>query len=125
MTAHDYYMIQIAILLNLKHFICEFILQTSEISKSKAKYLGGVWHSAHHAIGSFIVMVFFISPQFSALLAFFDLIIHYHIDWVKMRFGPTSTQDKRYWQWLGADQFLHHLTYAGMIMLVILSQQTP
>ncbi len=83
----------------------------------------GLKHALHHAIGTFIVTVFFLSPGWSGILAVLDFLIHYHIDWFKMRYGPRSYKDKHYWVWFGTDQFLHHMTYILFIILIILSDQ--
>lgn len=126
MPIHDYYMLQFAILLTFKHFICDFVLQNSDMALSKAIYgsRGSLRHSMHHGMGTFIVCVLFLSPGLSIGLALLDFLIHYHIDWIKMKFGPRSYKDKHYWVWFGADQFLHQLTYILLLILVIVSGQT-
>jgi len=30
-----------------------------------------------------------------------------------------STQDKGFWNWIGFDQLLHHLTYLGFVWILI------
>jgi hypothetical protein len=126
MPIHDYYMIQFSILLLLKHFICDFVLQNSDMALAKAIYgsNGSLRHSMHHGMGTFIVSVMFLVPAMAIGLALLDFLIHYHIDWIKMKFGPRSYKDKHYWVWFGADQFLHQLTYILLLILVIVSGQT-
>ena len=87
--------------------------------------IAGITHAMHHAIGTFIGTVFFLSAGLSGILAVLDFLIHYHIDWFKMRYGPRSYKDKHYWVWFGTDQFLHQLTYILFIILVIISGQVP
>lgn len=126
MTLHDYYLLQFAILLTFKHFICDFVLQDAEMAESKGVYFNklGLSHSVHHAIGTFIVCVLFLNPLWAIILSIVDFFIHYHIDWIKMKFGPRSYKDKHYWVWFGADQFIHQLTYILLIILVISNGQT-
>lgn len=123
MPLHDYYMLQFAILLIFKHFICDFVLQSSEMAMSKGIYGNrlGLRHSLHHGIGTLLVCICFVSPKLSFILAVLDFIIHYHIDWVKMKFGPASYKDKHYWVWFGADQFLHQLTIILVLIMVLTS----
>ena len=123
MPLHDYYMIQFSILLLLKHFIADFVLQNSEMAMSKGIYGNrlGLKHALHHSFGTLFVSVCFISPKLSFIVAILDFIIHYHIDWFKMRFGPKSYKDKHYWVWFGADQFLHQLTIVLVLIVVLIS----
>lgn len=56
------------------------------------------------------------------ILGLVDSIIHYHIDWAKMNlnakmgWGPKTHEE--FWWLLGIDQYLHALTYIGLIALV-------
>ena len=126
MPIHDYYMLQFAIGLMFKHFVCDFILQTSEMALCKGIYghKEGLRHAFHHAIGTFIICIIFVSPHLSLSLAVLDFVIHYHIDWIKMKFGPKSYKDKHYWAWFGADQFVHQLTYVLILILVLYTGET-
>lgn len=126
LSLHDYYILQLLILLSFKHFICDFVLQNSEIATSKAVYgsHGSIRHSMHHAFGTLLVCILFLSPKLSIVLAMFDFLIHYHIDWIKTKFGPKNYQDKHYWVWFGADQFLHQQTYVLILILALVSGET-
>ena len=126
MPLHDYYILQFLILLTFKHFICDFVLQDAEMAESKGVYLNklGLSHSIHHMIGTFIVCVLFLNPMWAIMLSAVDFFIHYHIDWIKMKFGPRSYRDKHYWVWFGADQFMHQLTYILLIILAISNGQS-
>lgn len=107
----------------VKHFICDFPLQTSYmLQKSK---LGWGWilpllsHSAVHAIASLIILVLFGKGQY-AWLALIELAIHFIIDRVKGhphllgRFKPTESS---FWTSLGFDQMLHYITYILMVYI--------
>ena len=126
--------------LSIKHFIVDFPLQAFPYQyKNKGTYghPGGLLHSGLHAIGTFIVFmllfwwiagpafarVFDQALHYSLLLAAADGVIHYHIDWAKMNInkkfnlGPTTSE--WFWQTLGADQFLHTLTYIGLVFFMM------
>jgi hypothetical protein len=53
------------------------------------------------------------------MMALFDSVAHYHIDWAKtninakMGWGPTTHDE--FWWLLGLDQLLHSLTYIVII----------
>jgi hypothetical protein len=49
-----------------------------------------------------------------------DFLVHYHIDWAKMRLNSYYkwTPDKpQFWTLLGLDQYLHAMTYIVMVAL--------
>lgn len=112
------------ILLQIKHFICDFPLQAFPYQyKNKGIYghFGGILHSLIHTIGTFIVLYFF--TEKAIYLAILDGIIHYHIDWAKMNindkfnFRPDNSQ--LFWILLGFDQLLHQLTYLLIIFIIL------
>jgi hypothetical protein len=101
----------------VKHFICDFPLQTTPwMYRNKGSYLhpGGIAHAALHGIGTFIVMAF-VDVKVALIAALFDWLVHYHIDWAKMnlnaRFNLKPDNSEWFWIALGFDQLLHHATY--------------
>lgn len=103
-------------LLFLKHFVVDFILQTSEQVAEKGTYgaAGGIEHSGQHALATFLILFFFISWPWAVILAVIDGVVHYHVDWAKMNIGKRynyTPADRGFWFWIGADQFAHALTY--------------
>jgi len=124
MPIHDYYMLQFAILLTFKHFVCDFVLQTDRMVDTK--YIYGhplsLQHSIYHALGTLIICILFVSPKMAFILALVDGAIHYHLDWFKSKFGPDAGH-KHYWAWHGADQLLHQLTYILLLILVMSSKE--
>lgn len=110
-------MFEALFLLFVKHFVCDFPLQTSPwMYRNKGIYLhpGGVAHSAVHALGTWLVLVFFIGEQ-AWMYALLDFIVHYHIDWAKLKLNKRYDlrPDNSNWFWilLGLDQLAHHITY--------------
>jgi hypothetical protein len=113
------------IALQLKHFIIDFPLQTKYQWSNKGTYghLGGILHAALHGLGTFGILWYFTDGVvMAALLGFLDMVIHYHIDWAKMNlnkklgWGPNTHE--QFWWLLGLDQFLHAMTYVGLVALV-------
>jgi hypothetical protein len=114
-------MLEALFLLFVKHFICDFPLQTSPwMYRNKGTYLhpGGLAHAAVHAIGTWLVLVFFIGQQ-AHLYALIDFMVHYHVDWLKMnlnkKYNLRADNGNGFWILLGLDQLLHHITYFVII----------
>ncbi|SNV50223.1 Protein of uncharacterised function (DUF3307) [Legionella lansingensis] len=127
-------------LFEVKHLIVDFFFQHSPyIYQNKGIYghLGGILHALYHIFGSYLILVFssfFLSysacwPVLNLsldlgflILAILEGIVHYHIDWLKikinnrMKWQPTS--DYQFWDLLGVDQFLHHLTYIVFVLVI-------
>lgn len=106
-----------------KHLIVDFPLQTKYQWSNKGTYLhpGGILHSGLHGVGTYLVFLF-VAPIAAPFLAAIDALIHYHVDWAKMNlnkklgWGPTTHE--RFWWLLGFDQYLHALTYLGLVYMV-------
>ena len=118
-------LIAILCVLEVKHYICDFPLQTRYQFLNKGTYLhpGGILHSGVHAL--FTMSAFLIAPPTFALgiaIVVGEFLVHYHIDWSKeqviRRNGWTATQ-REFWWAIGADQLLHHLTYLAIGALLV------
>jgi hypothetical protein len=112
-------------LLQIKHFLCDFVFQTQRHLQCKGQYgrLGGIEHSAIHAAASIPCLLFVGVAPATALIAIgVEFVIHYHEDWLKeqiVRRNRLTTQDKYYWVAIGADQLVHQITYLGMVFFVL------
>jgi hypothetical protein len=103
----------------VKHFICDFPLQSFPymfLNKGTYGHPGGILHAAVHVVGTFLVMAFLIpSMVLASALALLDGVIHYHIDWAKMYtnnyFKLQPATSHWFWILLGFDQLLHQATY--------------
>lgn len=110
-------------LLFTKHFIVDFPLQKPYQWMNKGTYghPGGVLHAWLHAVGTFACVCWY-APIAAWYLAFADLVIHYHIDWAKMninkRYGWGANTHEEFWWLLGLDQYLHAVTYIGLVALI-------
>ncbi len=108
-----------------KHYIFDFVLQTPYMFQNKWSYghPGGILHAGLHALGS-IVAIVILPPAFLVAVAIVvgEFIIHYHIDWTKEQIErrlKLSSSDAAHFYLLGADQFLHQLTYVGIVAVLI------
>jgi hypothetical protein len=101
----------------LKHFVCDFLLQYPRHYLNKGIYgrWGGIEHAAIHGIATAILL--------NPILGIVDFIIHYHIDWAKMKvnshMGWKPDNSEHFWSLLGLDQLLHYITYTIMIYIYL------
>ena len=111
------------LLLLTKHFVVDFPLQLKYQLNNKGTYghPGGILHSGLHGLGTYVCIVWY-APIAAIVLAFVDMIVHYHIDWIKVNvnkkfnWGPTHDE---FWWLFGLDQFLHALTYISIVALIV------
>jgi hypothetical protein len=108
----------------IKHFICDYPLQTKYQIDNKGTYghPGGFIHAGTHAL--FTIPVFLImTPTFlvGALIVVGEFLLHYHIDWAKQQLMARNgwqSADREFWWGIGADQLAHHLTYIGIVTIL-------
>jgi hypothetical protein len=111
------------LLLQVKHFVFDFVLQGPYQLKNKGTYghPGGILHSGLHAFGTAVVLLVLAVPV-GMLLAIVagEFLVHYHIDWCKeqitRRYG--TGQNAFFWRMIGLDQFLHQLTYLAIAAIL-------
>ena len=112
-------------LFQLKHCLFDFTFQTGYQLRNKGTYghPGGILHAGLHALGS-IPAILILAPPHWLLAALIggEFLVHYHVDWTKeqivKKHGWTSA-NYGFWQALGIDQMIHHLTYGGMLLVLI------
>lgn len=108
------------VIFQIKHFLCDFVLQTSAQIRNKGNYLhwGGLTHAGLHVVGSVPALWVLTHTQWvigAMLLG--EFVIHYHTDWAKaridrmLRLNDTNTL---YWTIFGSDQLIHQMTYLAM-----------
>ena len=101
-------------LLIAKHFVADFVLQSDFQVEQKGTYgaVGGIEHAIIHGIMTTLILCCFVEyPASALLLGALDSLVHYHIDYVKARFGTRDPNTKRFWTELGFDQFCHYTFY--------------
>jgi hypothetical protein len=112
-------------LLFVKHWYIDFVNQSMEEVVGKGIYgnAHGVMHSLKHGVATFIIMCLFLNDfPFAVIIGFIDFVLHYHIDWLKININKRynyTTENPKFWAWLGADQLAHSLTYLLLIWLVV------
>lgn len=107
-------------LLQIKHFVFDWVLQTEYQIEHKGQYLhlGGLHHSFNHGVWTAVVFSLAADPTVALALGALDGFIHYHVDWAKQNLARgLSPVDKQFWMLMGADQFLHQLTYLFLTYL--------
>ena len=74
------------VLLEVKHFICDFVAQGAYQVRNKGAYghPGGLLHAGLHGIASLpAILVLTTSPLLIAALVVGEFVVHYHVDWLK------------------------------------------
>ena len=108
-------------LLQAKHMLADFFLQTKIMLDGRETYvhLGRFLHAGVHALGSAVAFLLVGSPiAFIVPVIVAELIAHYHIDWWKGRhtsIQKLTPEDAAFWRATGMDQALHQFTYIAMI----------
>lgn len=121
-------MLELLLMLMLKHTVADYYTQYSWMMKDKGRYLGfgGIAHSSWHGILTASILIYFnpmggIPILWCLLLGVLDSVIHYHIDFIKSNvwktknYGPNT---QMYWVTHGTDQFLHFATYILIIYII-------
>jgi hypothetical protein len=112
-------------LLFIKHWYIDFVNQSMEEVNGKGTYgnAHGIMHSIKHGLGTwFVFWVFTREIEYSLILGFIDFVLHYHIDWAKININKKynyTTENPKFWAWLGADQLAHSLTYLMLVWLAV------
>lgn len=127
-------MIEILLLLVLKHFIVDAILQTPYQYLNKGEFLhpGGLLHAGLHGIGTIICFDGF-GVETLVMLGCIDMFIHYFIDYTKMNIGKhynwseyvnhnfgkgyLRINSNNFFIILILDQCLHFATYIMLVWL--------
>jgi len=109
-----------------KHFVCDFLLQWRYQYANKGTYLhpGGILHAGICMLGTLISLVTVVGFElFFVYVILVEGLIHYHIDWAKMNitkyYNLRPDRDESFWYLLGFDQYLHYLTYVGIVVAVV------
>lgn len=108
-----------------KHFLFDFVFQRPYQFLNKGTYghPGGILHAGLHAGGTIPALLIMPPPLWiGAAIVVGEFAIHYHLDWLKeqlqKRFNLGNTGSAHFFL-LGADQFLHQLTYLGIAAVLV------
>ena len=111
-------------LLFVKHWYIDFVNQSTEEIARKGIYGDrvGMDHSIKHGIATMFCVVIvtgFPYIAFAGILGFLDFILHYHIDWFKMKYGNKDIGNKAFCNHFGLDQLAHSATYLLITRLIL------
>jgi hypothetical protein len=111
------------LLLQVKHFFGDFVLQSARHLEGKGRYgaWAGIEHAGVHAGLTFLCLgAVGLPPTLAVGIAALEWGVHYHLDWAKEQWAAKTrwtAQDRGYWVVFGADQLMHQLTYVGIVGL--------
>jgi hypothetical protein len=113
-------------LLQFKHYYADFVIQTHKQVIQKGIYRDwvGISHSLDHVWTSMVVLLIFsqlvyaITPLTILVLTIIEGVIHYHIDFIKVKHGNKDITTACYWNHFGLDQLAHQLTYLLMTIYI-------
>jgi hypothetical protein len=112
------------VLFEVKHFVCDFVLQTAYQYRNKGIYghPAGFVHAGLHAAGSLPAVLIMTETLWliAAILAA-EFAVHYHVDWLKEQINKRHAltfNDARYWSVFGADQLIHQMSYVVILGLL-------
>jgi len=117
--------VTLLVLLQIKHWYVDFVAQSTEEIRCKGIYGNwiGIGHSIKHGLGTLLVVLAITGVEFftgAVVVAALDFVIHYHVDWFKMRASARYTvNDAKFWWWFGFDQLMHQLTYLLITYMVL------
>lgn len=119
-------------LVQIKHLVVDWMWQPpfEFLNKGTYGHWGGIRHAGKNAIGTALAIYLGfngfdltgsgpVTPALALWLGFIDFVIHYHIDWTKVRLnarwklGPLT--HAQFWWLTGADQAAHQITYLGIV----------
>ena len=106
-----------------KHLVVDFFLQGPFMWKNKGNiwHLGSYAHAGLHAAVTFMLLLLTpaVTPAIALAIALVELVLHYAIDWSKMnlnaKMGWGANTHAEFWWAVGVDQYLHTLTYLGIV----------
>ena len=107
--------IHLLALLMIKHAFADLYLQSFHNNINKIKYISNAHrHYAEHGILTFLILIWFLPPQYAFLIGVLDYVAHWHIDHLKSRLVQHFEIDREsamFWRVQAGDQALHYLTY--------------
>jgi hypothetical protein len=115
-------------LLQIKHWYADFKIQTYMQTVKKGIWLDpiGLSHSVDHMWGSMLALLAFsviMTPiiwWLIIVIAIAEAIVHYLIDFTKVKFGCKDNTNPMFWNQFGLDQLAHQTCYL-LIVLYLLS----
>ncbi len=112
--------------LQIKHWYADFKIQTYLQTVKKGVWLDpiGLSHSTDHVLCTLVALLLFnlihpLSGLTILIIAFAEGILHYIIDFVKVKYGCKDNTKPQFWNQFGLDQFAHQFTYLGIAYILL------
>ena len=115
------------LLLQIKHWYADFVIQTYMQTVKKGVWLNpiGISHSLDHVWCSMVALLAFsffhtIPASVIIVITLLEGIIHYIIDYVKVKYGCKDNTKPLFWNQFGMDQLAHQLCYLAMTAYIVI-----
>jgi len=114
------------LLLQIKHCYADFVMQTYIQTVKKGVWLDptGISHTTDHMICTLIAMLIFsffvpVSTFAIILVTLIEGVVHYLVDYGKVKYGCKDNTKPIFWTQFGLDQLAHQVTYIWMIWFLL------
>ncbi len=114
------------LLLQIKHWYADFKIQTYQQTVKKGVWLDpiGLSHSVDHVSATLVALLVFhfivpLSAFVIVTIAVIEGILHYIIDYVKVKYGCKDNTKPQFWNQFGLDQFAHQATYLAIAYFLL------
>lgn len=115
------------LLLQIKHYYADFVIQTYVQTVRKGIYKDpiGISHSVDHAWTTLLALFIFdqlvmgLDLITMVVITLVEALVHYHIDWAKVKFGTKDNTKPLFWNQFGLDQLAHQLTYLAIVWYLL------
>lgn len=112
----------------IKHWYADFKIQTYMQTVKKGVWLDpiGISHSLDHVWSTFVILIIFslfissIPAHIIVAIGLIEGIIHYLIDFVKVKYGCKDITKPQFWNQFGLDQLGHQITYILIAAFILL-----
>jgi hypothetical protein len=114
-------------LLQIKHWYADFKIQTYMQTIKKGVWLDpvGISHTMDHIWCSLVALfvfsvIFPINVSLVIPIVFVEGILHYTIDYTKVKYGCKDNTKPLFWNQFGLDQLAHQVCYMAMAYILII-----
>jgi hypothetical protein len=114
-------------LLQIKHWYADFKIQTYMQTVKKGVWLNpiGISHTMDHIWCSLVALFVFsllfpINVSLIIPIVFVEGILHYTIDFTKVKYGCKDNTKPLFWNQFGLDQLAHQICYMAMAYIIII-----
>ncbi len=114
-------------LLQIKHWYADFKIQTYMQTVKKGVWLDpvGISHSMDHMWGTLVALMIFnffnpLSVLTMIIVGLLEGVVHYMIDYVKVKYGCKDNTKPLFWNQFGLDQLAHQLCYIIIAAVILI-----